>query len=164
MELKRRRFGLKKVFTILYIVAFFVYLAVGVQTTGATADEFSGKLAIPSINLITGVVDVKLENHKLNTPDTVAGVYSKYDSKIFLIGHSSTVFKNLNQVNTGDIILYNEKQYQITKTETLLKSDINMNKILAPTRENTLIIMTCAGEMVGEKDATHRLIVTALEV
>ena len=164
MELKRRRFGFRKVFTILYIVAFFAYLIIGLQPTGATAYKFSGGLAIPSINLISGVVDIELENHKLNTPDTVVGSYSEYDSKVFLIGHSSTVFKNLHRVGYNDTIYYKGKKYQITKTETLAKADINMNKLLSSARRNTLVIMTCAGEPVGEKDATHRFIVTAIEV
>ena len=164
MELKKRRFGVRKVFTILYIVAFSIYLIVGIQPTGATAYEFSGGIAIPSISLISGVVDVKLENHKLNTPDTVVGSYSEYDTKTFLIGHSSTVFKNLNRVGYNDTIYYNDKKYQVTKMETLAKADINMNKLLSSTRDNTLVIMTCAGEPIGEKDATHRLIVTAVEI
>lgn len=164
MELKRRRFGFRKLFTILYIVAFSVYLIIGLQPTEATAYQFTGGIAIPSINLVSGVVDVELENHKLNTPDTVVGSYSRYDTKTFLIGHSSTVFKKLHQVKIGDFIFYNDKKYQISSAEIFAKSDINMNNLLAPTRQNTLVIMTCAGTQVGEKDATHRLIVTALEI
>lgn len=164
MELRKRRFGFRKVFTILYIVAFFAFLIVGLGPTEATAYEFSGGLAIPSISLISGVVDIELENHKLNTPDTVVGSYSRYDTKTFLIGHSSSVFRRLHQVKDGELIFYNDKKYQISSAEVFAKSDINMNDLLAPTRQNTIVIMTCAGSPVGEKDATHRLIVTAVEV
>ena len=38
-----------------------------------------------------------------------------------------------------------------------------MDEVLAPTEQNTLVIMTCAGEDLGGGDATHRLIVTAVE-
>lgn len=164
MELRRRRFNFRKVFTILYIAAFLTYLIIGLQPAKAISYEFSGGLAIPSIDLITPVTSLELKDHRLNTPDTIAGSYSRYSSKTFLVGHSTTVFKSLFYVNKGDLIYYNDKIYQINKIETLAKADIDMGGLIAPEKENTLVIMTCAGEPVSETDATHRLIVTASEV
>ena len=164
MELRRRRFDFRKIVTLFYVVAFATYLILGFQPTAATHYEISGSLNIPSINLTSDVTSLKLENHKLNTPDTIVGSYTKYDSKIFLIGHSTTVFKNLNQVKPGELINYNGKNYLISGTKTLAKSEIDMNTLLAPEAHNTLVIMTCAGEILDGQDATHRFIVTAYEV
>ena len=164
MELKRRRFDFRKIVTLFYTVAVTTYLILGFQPAEATHYEISGELNIPSINLASDVTTLELENHRLNTPDTIVGSYTKYDSKIFLIGHSTTVFKNLNQVTPGSTIYYNGKTYQITDIKTLAKSEIDMNILLAPEAHNTLVIMTCAGEILANQDATHRFIVTALEV
>ena len=160
MELKKN-FSFRKLFTILYIVAFLSYLVAGLGLPDGTAYTIDGGLAIPSINLVSGVATLELENHKLNTPDTIVGSYTRNTNKTFLIGHSSTIFKNLNQVNTNDSIFYNNVEYKISNIEILKKSDIDMNKILKAEEKDTIIIMTCAGNPVGEKDASHRLIVTA---
>ena len=164
MELRRRRFDFRKIVTLFYIAAFASYLILGLQPAEAIQYEISGELNIPSIGLTSDVTTLELKDRKLNTPDTIVGSYKKYDSKIFLIGHSTTVFKNLNQVKVGNTIEYNGKKYQITDTKTLAKSEIDMGTLLAPEDHNTLVIMTCAGEILENQDATHRFIVTALEI
>ena len=164
MELRRRRFDFRKIVTLFYVAAFATYLILGIQPAEATHYEISGNLNISSIGLNSDVTTLELKDHRLNTPDTIVGSYTKYDSKIFLIGHSSTVFKNLNQVKIGNTIEYNGKTYRITDTKTLAKSEIDMNALLAPETRNTLVIMTCAGEILENQDATHRFIVTALEI
>lgn len=163
MELKRR-FDWRKIFTILYIVIFGIYIIVGLQPAEARRYEISGEINIPSIGLYSDVTTLELNNHRLDTPDTIVGSYAKYSSKTLLIGHSSTVFKNLNQVKVGENIYYNGIEYKITKMETLSKDKIDMNLLLAPSKDNTLVVMTCAGERIGENDASHRLIVTAIKV
>jgi len=163
VELKRR-FDFRRIVTILYIVAFLAFIVVGFQPAEARHYEISGKIEIPSIGLTSDVTTLELVDHKLETPDTIVGSFSKYSSKIFLVGHSGTVFKNLKDTQVGDLIYYDDKTFKITEMETLQKSDINMSLILMPSKETTLIIMTCAGQRVGEKDATHRLIVTAVKV
>lgn len=160
MELKKT-FSLRKVFIILYMVAFLTYIAVGFMPADGTAYTIDGALAIPSIDLVSGVTALELKDHKLNTPDTIVGSYAKNPNKTFLIGHSSTIFKNLYQVNTNDSIFYNNAEYKIVNIEILKKSDIDMSKILKAEEKDTIVIMTCAGETVGEHDASHRLIVTA---
>lgn len=162
MELKSQ-FSFRKVFTILYIVAFLTYIAIGLTPADGTAYTIDGGLAIPSIGLISGVTNLELKDHKLETPDTIVGSYARSANKTFLIGHSSTIFKTLDQVNTDDSVFYNNIEYRISDIKILKKSDINMNKILKAEKEDTIIIMTCAGNLVGEKDASHRLIVTAIK-
>lgn len=162
MELKRR-FNFRRIITAIYVVAILAYLIVGLQPAEATQYNISGELKIPSIGLTSDITNLEIENHKLNTPDKIVGEYSRHSSKIFLFGHSSTVFEKLKYVKLDDEIKYNDKTYKITNIEILEKLDIDMNKVLAAENKNTLVIMTCAGMPVGEKDATHRLIVTALE-
>lgn len=162
MELKKN-LSLRKIFTVLYIVSFLTYAAFSFTFSDGVAYTFDGGLVIPSINLTSGVTKLHLKDHKLNTPDTIVGSYSPHTNKTFLIGHSSTVFKNLDQVKVGDEISYNNIKYLISKMEVYKKSDINMNEVLKSEEKDTIIIMTCAGEPMGEKDATHRLIVTAVK-
>ena len=162
MELKRK-VDFRKIVTIAYVCAFAMYIFVGLTPAGASNYEISGEINIPSIALQSDVTTLHLVDHKLETPDTIVGSYAPNDSKIFLIGHASTIFKDLDLVNINDTIYYNGKIYEIVGMETILKSDINMDKLLAPTLSNTLVIMTCAGTPLRNGDATHRLIVTALE-
>ena len=163
MELKdftkhsRRR----RIFTILYIAAFLSYLIIGLQPANAETYEISGKLSIPSISLVSSVTALILEDHKLTTPDTIVGSYSRYKNKTLLIGHASTVFKNLFLITPGDLINYSGETYEVTSMVVLEKNVIDMDDILANTNDKTLIIMTCAGENLGGGDATHRLVVTA---
>ncbi|MBQ8985251.1 class F sortase [Candidatus Saccharibacteria bacterium] len=161
MELKHRR-DYRKVFVILYVLAFAIYLTVGLQPADAAHYEISGKISIPSINLTSSVTTLELSDNRLNTPDTIVGSYTRGENKTFLIGHSSTVFKDLYKVKPGDKISYGDVEYTITSLETLAKDDIDMKKLLVKTKEKTLVIMTCAGESLEGNDATHRLIVTAV--
>lgn len=164
MELKRRS-NFRKAFTALYVVAVVVYLVVGfVIPADGTAYTIDGGLIIPSINLVSGVTKLELKDRKLNTPDSIVGSYSRSSNKMFLIGHSTTVFKNLDQVKVDDSIVYNNIDYKVVKMEIFEKSDINMDEVLKGEVEDTLVIMTCAGDPMNEHDATHRLIVTAVRV
>ena len=162
MEFKRR-YNYRRIITVIYVVALSVYLIIGLQPAEATQYEISGEVKIPAIGLSSAVTSLEIEDHKLKTPDTIVGSYSKDPSKVFLFGHSSVVFKELKRVKINDEIIYNDKSYHIVSTKVILKANIDMNEILAPAEDNTLIIMTCAGLPVGEKDATHRLIITAEE-
>ena len=147
-----------------YVAAFATYLILGFQPTSATHYEISGNLNIPSIGLNSDVTSLELKDHKLDTPNTIVGSYSANTNKVFLIGHSTTVFKNLEKIKVGNLVEYNGKKYRVTNTKTLAKEDINMKSLLASEDHNTLVIMTCAGEILANQDATHRFIVTALEI
>lgn len=138
-----------------------VYLFIGLQPALPADAASYPQLEISSINLKTPVAKVELVNRKLEAPTTIAGIYQGATNKLFIIGHSSTVFKKLHQVQVNDTIVYNNKPYRITKLQTLAKSDIDMGEILQAESQETIIIMTCAGEPLPNQDATHRLIVTA---
>ena len=162
MELKKR-LNIGTVLIGLYVVVFVTYLAFGLRPVAEAAQsyEISAELNIPSINLASDVTTLQLENRELKTPDSIVGSFSRAENKTLLIGHSSTVFQNLNRIAFGEEINYNDHIYTVQKIETLEKSEIDMSKLLARAKKDTLVIMTCAGDDLGNGDATHRLIVTA---
>lgn len=161
MELKKR-LNLKAVLIGLYAVVFVAYVIVGLKPAEAAQSyEISAELNIPSIGLVSDVTTLHLEDHELKTPDSIVGSFSRAENKTLLIGHSSTVFQNLDKVAVADEITYDDDIYIVKQIETLEKSEIDMSKLLAQADENTLVIMTCAGTDLGNGDATHRLIITA---
>ena len=72
MEL-RRRFDIRRVVIVAYILAFVVYLLVGLMPVGAAEYVVSDEIEIPSIGLESDVTELRLEDHVLNTPDTIVG-------------------------------------------------------------------------------------------
>lgn len=154
---KRLRF----VITTLYAVFFAVYIFIGLQPAEAKSYDISGALKIPEISLDTDVTTLELDGRKLETPETIVGAYSRNPNKTLLIAHSTTAFKNLKNISIGAEITYNDKIYHVTAIKTYEKSKISMEKLLKSAEKDTLILMTCAGEPIGELDATHRFIVMA---
>ena len=118
-------------------------------------------LIVPSINLRSKVIDSEMKNGELEVPETTAASYSRHENKTFLFGHAGSVFKNLHKVKLGDDISYDGKIYKVKGREIVLKNSISMHKILKREEKDTIVIMTCAGEMLENYDATHRLIITA---
>ena len=162
MEL-RKHLSPKSVFVGLYVLFFVIYIVVGLQPAEATQSyEISTTLNIPSINLNTDVANLKLESHKLETPSDIVGRFQRAENKTLLIGHSTTVFQNLDKLQIGEEVIYDGTIYYIYSSEVVEKTAIDMNELLAKTDQDTLVIMTCAGTNLGNGDATHRLIVTAL--
>lgn len=151
----------------MFLGAFFaimlpIYIFIGLQPIPTANADSLPRLDIASINLSTPVTTIELtDDRQLISPATIAGVYEAAENKLFVIGHSSTVFNELHRVKVNDIIEYNGKQYVIRELRTLQKSDINMRQVLQSETEPTIIIMTCAGTPLPNQDATHRLIVTA---
>ena len=162
MELKKH-FSVRKLLIFVYFMAFGIYLAVGFMPVEATA-EGSGfsKMVIPGIDLVSDVMAVDLEEGKLNTPDYIIGSYSPGYNNVFLFGHSSTVFTNLNKVSLNDSIYYDGQFYRVKSIEVLPKSEVKMNELIGSTDVETLSIMTCAGEYYDNGDSSHRLIVIAV--
>ena len=144
-------------------MAFLAYIVVGLQPVEAADYDIAAELNIPSLGLEADVTTLTLDNNKLDTPDAIVGSYTRAENKTLLIGHSTTVFQNLNQVELGNEISYSGNNYRVAEIKTIPKSAINMNKILAGSDKDTIIIMTCAGELLDGGDATHRLIVTAVK-
>ena len=159
MELKRH-VDLRKVVTVIYVAMFVVYLVVGLSPAEAAVYEVSDRLEIPSIGLKSDVTRLELTDHRLNTPDTIVGSYSRSFNKTLLIGHASTVFGDLNLMTVGESVLYSGKTWIVKEIALYKKEDVDMEKILASARRETLILMTCAGEVHGV-DASHRLILVA---
>ena len=122
--------------------------------------ESSGNLSIPSIDLNSDVVKLSLEDGKLNTPRIVVGSYSRHKNTTLLIGHASSVFSKLSNVKIGDEIDYQDSTYNIYKTQVIEKSAISMKELLSKNERETIILMTCYGQMYGD-DASHRLIIFA---
>ncbi|MBQ6354999.1 sortase [Candidatus Saccharibacteria bacterium] len=154
----------------LYFLFFAGYVIIGLQPSQSSASEeivaassenLAGQLIINSIGLSTPVEKVRLENHTLDVPDKIAGSFSEHENKTFLFGHSSTVFENLKNVKFGDVIDYNDHSYRIVNIEVRKKSEISMTNILKSEEIDTVILMTCSGEALGNDDYSHRLIVTA---
>ena len=153
-------------FTIM--VPIYAYLgmqpAVSLEVPNTNQPNDYSTLQINSIHLHTIVEPLVLQEKQLVAPDSIAGSYSSADNKTFLIGHSSTVFKNLYQAQIEDIVRYNGANYKIVDITILEKNDIDMRKILDSTESPTLVLMTCAGDPLPNQDATHRLIITAIDI
>ena len=160
MELKKR-IDLKYILLGVYLLAFTIYIINGLQPAQASVYDVSGSLNIPSIGLVTDVTTLHLVDHELNTPDDIAGSFSRAENKTLLIGHSSTVFSELHNIKLGDQIDYNGVKYVVKSSEVFEKSAINMGSLLKKADIDTIVIMTCAGENLPNSDATHRLIVVA---
>ena len=155
--------SLRSIFVSIYAVFFAVYLFIGLQPAEATSYEILTTMEIPSISLVSDVTQSIVSNHQLSVPDTIVGSFTR-GYKTLLLGHSSSVFTDLHQVQIGEKIVYDEDEYIITQIEIYHKSAIDMEDLLAPDEKSdnsTLILMTCAGRDLGAGDSTHRLIVTA---
>lgn len=138
-----------------------IYFYIGLQPAPIADAASYPQLEISSINLKTPVATLAITDRQLIAPATIAGAYQDVENKTFIIGHSSTVFKKLERVKVGETIIYNDQKYIVSELQTLLKADIDMREILQAEEQETIIIMTCAGEPLPNQDATHRLIITA---
>lgn len=161
MELKKH-FNVRKLLVLVYFVAFSIYLVIGFMPAEASDNGESSDFIASKIGLSSEVVEVKLQDGKLATPDTIIGSYSGGDNNVFLFGHSSTVFTDLHNLLLNDEVSYMGKLYRIVKIDMLPKSMIRMSELLSSRSIDTLTIMTCAGEYLENGDSTHRLILTAI--
>lgn len=159
----RRLSRTRLIFTGLFATFFAIYLFIGLQPADAYENyEISGSLSIPAISLATDVTTSTINDHRLSVPSHIVGSFSRFPNWTLLVGHSSSVFNHLHETKIGDVIYYNGANYQITSVNTLEKSAIDMDELLIPdTDTDTIILMTCAGTLFDNGDATHRLIVTA---
>ena len=152
---------IKVVAALFFTVALPVYIYLGFQPNIPADAASYPRLSIAAINLETPVEKLALEGRKLNVPDMIAGSYSSEPKKTLIVGHSSTVFEDLDQLEVGQELVYDDQRYSISGIEVLAKDDISMVEILSETAEDTIVLMTCAGESLPNQDATHRLIITA---
>ena len=159
--MERKQCNFRLLATYIYVACFAIYLFIGFQPVGAKNYEIIGRLNISSINLNTPVTSVQLEGKTLVAPDDIIGAYSVNPTKTLLIAHSTTAFSNLSDIRLDDEIYYKNQLYMVTNLETLPKSSVDMQKVLDTADKPTLVLMTCAGELLDHHDATHRLLVTA---
>lgn len=152
---------IKVAMTVFYMIAIPAFIIVGLQPAQAANVDGLPTLSIPAVSIETPVSESSLDGKQLSVPDAIAAEYSEDPSKLFLMGHSSTVFKNLKNIEVGDEVYYNGNKYIVNDVAIKPKSAIKMKEILAPAEHETVIIMTCAGKSLGANDYTHRLIVTA---
>ena len=164
MEIRRswRSWDFRKVFGIVYFGALFIYLVVGLAPVEAKDYEAATEISIPTIGLESDVVTVNMVGNEFPTPEEIVGRFTWAKHKTLLFGHASTVFPRLKELQVGDIIYYDGDTYMVSQMEISPKAEISMNKVLAAAEQDTIIMMTCAGEDLGGGDATHRLIVTAV--
>lgn len=167
MELKSRfRYGLifKTCFVFIYFAMIIHFLTLGFSPASATEYDISGQLLIPSIGLNSNVTSLELSDDGLDTPDSIVGSFSLHKNKTLLIGHSSTVFKSLASVQNNDTLIFSSKPYRVIASIVKEKNSISMSQLLKSSPRDTLVLMTCAGEDLGNGDATHRLIVFATAI
>ncbi|MDO4612375.1 MAG: class F sortase [Candidatus Saccharibacteria bacterium] len=160
MELKRK-FNFKTCLIAVYVLFAVFYLVIGFLPAEATEYMISSSLSIPEIELSAEVTELELDDEGLETPDKIVGSFSYAENKTLLIGHSTTVFEDLSQVGAGSVVVYDGREYIVREAKTLAKDRIDMRKVLAEAEVDTIVMMTCAGELFGDGDATHRLILTA---
>ena len=163
----------KKVYFVIfatYFLATLAFVIIGLQPVRSSAAVYatetetaSGLLSIDAINLNAPVKKVMLNGKTLEVPEQIAGAYSVHENKTLIIGHSSTIFKDLKNTTIGMKITYSGKEYTIRNIEEKLKQDIVMKDILKAEEKDTLVLMTCSGEKIDgtSSDHTHRLIITA---
>lgn len=152
---------IRVVFSAFFLIALPLYLYVGFRPAHHVEAVSYPLLEIPSIGLSTPVEPLALEGRELTAPTTIAGSYQRFENKLFIIGHASTVFQHLNQIQVNDFLVYNGETYQVFQIETLAKEDIDMSSVIGNTPTPVMIIMTCAGTPLPGQDATHRLLVYA---
>ena len=160
----QKKVNFRRIFAVIYVAVAFSFITIGLQPAEAARYNISAFLNIPSIGVISNVTELELQNRELKTPNRIVGSYTRKGSnRTLLIGHSTGVFRNLKYVNLGDMVFYDQHFYQVEDITIIPKEKINMNKLLKANEDEpeTVVLMTCAGELYGEGDATHRLIVTA---
>lgn len=145
-----------------FLIMLPIYLFIGFQPSLPAEAANYPTLEISSIKLRTPVAPLELVDHQLIAPATIAGSYSQAERKTLIIGHSSTVFETLAKIKMHDTFVYDGQTYRVVNITTEAKADISMSDVLAPAAEDTIIIMTCAGDPLPDQDATHRLLVTAV--
>lgn len=163
MELKtpRAKFRFFAVLAYFAVIAGIIAYFFAPKTADASSEE---RLFIPKIGLIAQVKNIERQGNRLIAPDTIAGAYKPTNHKTVIIGHSSTIFKDLDQLKGSETFTFDQTEYKITRREVVEKRFVDMAEIVAETEKNTVVLMTCFGEPLGGQDYSHRLIITAEEV
>ena len=154
----------RAIFVSLYAIFLTAYIIIGLQPASATSLRIIGSLSIPSLNLNTEVAKLTLEGGQLNIPENVVGEYHISKKNHLLLGHSTTIFRDLEKLQVDDEINFGDSKYKVTTYEIKAKSDIQMKELLQNDGTDKLTLMTCAGQLLSSQDATDRLIITATKI
>ena len=164
MGAKRSDFRLKKAWgrislSLFVCLSLGVYIYIGLQPIRVEAQQ--NRLTIPSIELTTPVEDLERLGNTLIAPEVVAGAYQENPGKTLIIGHSSTVFKRLVEIEVGESLEYDGSLYRVSGRQILPKSEVQMDELVRADGKAGLVLMTCAGEHFSGDDYSHRLIIVA---
>ena len=157
----RKSLDFRRIVVTTYFIALGIYLLVGLMPAQAVSPEAVTEIEIPAVGIFSDVTMMKYDGNKLSTPDDMVGAYTRNYNKTFLVGHSTGVFSNLSKVNVGDVITYDLIKYAVKRIEIIEKSEISMDNLLSAEEKDTIVLMTCAGTLLNNGDATHRLIIFA---
>ena len=146
-----------------WAVAFMIYLGIGLTPAVASEYEIIGRIEIPEAAVSSEVAKVTLTNGEVPTPENLVGEFQRQGEKTLLVGHATGVFSKLSQIEIGDEIDYLGAKYTVVNVGVLPKNEIRMNKLLSGD-EGNLVLMTCAGELYANGDASERLIVEAEKI
>lgn len=139
----------------------------GLSAFATTINSPNASLRIAEIGLNVPVTPVEIMDGQLETPEKLVGSYTN-GGKVFLYGHNTGVFRQLDRLAQGDWIWYGEggarQQYIVERVEVLPVEEVKMSRLLADDGGSQLVLMTCAGKSLGDGDATHRLVVFARRV
>lgn len=152
-----------------YFIATLAFIYFGLQPAtnpqevyAAESEQAIATLSLDDEGIDIPVKPIKKTGKDLEVPEQIVGTYSVHENKTLLIGHSSTAFSNLKNLQINDMITYSGKTYTIKTIEEKEKQDISMKDILKSEDQDTIVLMTCSGKNIpGTTDYTHRLIVTA---
>jgi LPXTG-site transpeptidase (sortase) family protein len=161
LKMPRAKFRIFAALLYILIIAGFITYVFTPKTADASSEE---RLFIPKIGLIARVKNIDRQGSKLIAPDAIAGAYQPTNHKTVIIGHSSTIFKDLKNLSGNETFTFDSKKYKIIRREIVEKKFVDMAEIVAETQKNTVVLMTCYGESLGGQDYSHRLIITAEEV
>ena len=133
-------------------------------------------LYIPSIKLLSNVQGVGVnEKGNMDVPSgktTNVGWY-KYGVAPGGVGtavidaHNTAAFKTLSKVPLGaEIYVYTSEgkwlKFKVTKAKTYAMKNLSPSTLFAATNSRQINLITCAGQNLGNGEATHRLIVSAV--
>ncbi len=134
-------------------------------------------LYIPSINLLSPVQGVGVnERGNMDVPDGRTNNVGWYERGVIpggtgtavLDAHNTAAFSKLNKVPVGaDIYVYtstgNWLHFVTTQANTYSMNTLSPATLFEPTNRQMqkLNLITCAGQSLGNGEATHRLIVSA---
>ena len=132
-------------------------------------------LHIPSINLTSSVEGVGIDKKgRMDVPSGRTNKVGWYKYGVVpgnigtavLDAHNTAAFKKLNQVSVGEEIYVMSSsgewlKFKVTAAKTYSVKNLKPVTLFAPTNSRQINLITCAGTLLGNGEATHRLIVSA---